>query len=164
MQEYKVIHFNEIDSTSKYIKREVNNLDNFTIVSASFQSAGKGRNDRKWISPINENAMFSILIKDIDIINRFSELSLLSCLIIRNYLESIGVKNALVKWPNDVYINDKKVCGILLEGQIPNYIVIGIGLNVNQTVFDGEYRIAPTSVALETNQKYDLNEVLLWLQ
>ena len=150
-----VIHFDEIDSTSAYLKREADNLTNFTIVETDFQSAGKGRKNRKWYSPKGENAMFSILIKDIDIINRFPLLSLLSCLIVRNYIASLGVNNVQVKWPNDVYINGHKTCGILLEGRLPDYVVIGIGINLNQIEFSDEYRIAPTSVAKELGHKLE---------
>lgn len=164
MQKLNVIHFEEIDSTSSYLKREVDNLSNLTIAETDYQSAGKGRENRKWYSPKGENAMFSILIKDIDIINRFPLLSLLSCLVVRDYIESLGVDNVEVKWPNDVYINGHKVCGILLEGRIPDYVIIGIGINLNQKEFNDEYRIVPTSVSNELGRNIEKQAFLegLW--
>lgn len=156
MKKINNIHFQEIDSTSSYIIREVDNLEDLTIVSCDFQSKGKGREDRVWLANKNENVMFSILIKDKTLVNRYNALSMLSALIVRNYMEAIGVNNGMIKWPNDVYINDKKVCGILLQGQLPNYLVIGIGINVNQYSFIGNYRISPTSLYLESGINYDL--------
>ena len=86
-----------------------------------------------------------------------SPLMLLTALLVRNYLSSYIVNGVTVKWPNDVYVNDKKICGILLQGQYPDYLVIGIGINVNQKEFNGEYRTTPTSLFLETNQINDLD-------
>ena len=146
----KRIHFEEIDSTNSYIKREYSNLDNLTFVSTSFQSEGHGRYSRKWYSNKGENIMFSYLIKDINIINHFSYVSMFSAALVVKYLENKGLKNVTIKWPNDVYVNDKKICGMLLEGIIPSYVVVGIGVNLNQTSFnDNELRHAATSVKLE---------------
>ena len=71
-------------------------------------------------------------------------------------LESYGVKNVSIKWPNDVYVNDKKICGILLEGQILEYLVIGVGLNVNQKQFPNDLRRPATSLSLECDKEFDL--------
>ena len=152
----KIIHFNEIDSTNAYLIREHASLDNMTICEADFQSAGKGREDRVWLSKRYANVMFSILIKDKELIDKYAALSVITGLLVRNYIASYEIDNVTVKWPNDVYVNDKKICGILLQGQIPNYLVIGVGINVNQTEFDGDYRKTPTSVLLETNRIIDI--------
>ncbi len=68
----------------------------------------------------------------------------------------MGMEEISIKWPNDVYVAGKKVCGILLEGNISEYIVIGIGINVNQTEFHDEYRIPPTSIRLELGKEVDI--------
>jgi BirA family biotin operon repressor/biotin-[acetyl-CoA-carboxylase] ligase len=78
-------------------------------------------------------------------------------------LERFNVKGLSIKWPNDVYVFDKKICGILLEGcstdnQITD-IIIGIGINVNQTEFSGEYNVPPTSMAIELNKKTNLSKL-----
>lgn len=152
----KIIHFDEIDSTNTYLINNHDNLSDLTICEADYQSQGKGREDRTWLANKNENVMFSILIKDKELLEQYNALSMLIALLVRNYLSSLEIDNVSIKWPNDVYVNDKKICGILLQGQLPNYLVIGVGINVNQTIFDGEYRTSPTSVALETNQIMDL--------
>lgn len=156
---YKEIHFNTIDSTNKYIKENFPSLDDLTIVSSDYQSNGKGRNDRIWKSDKSDNLLFSILIKEKDIVDKGGYLSLLAAYTIAKYIEDkLNINNVSIKWPNDIYINDKKVCGILLEGQIPNYIVIGIGININQKDFEGEYRITPTSLYKETNSLINIDD------
>lgn len=145
------LHFQEIDSTSTYLKRNYENLPNLTFVSASFQTNGHGRYDRKWISNKEEDLLFSLLIKDKKYIDDFSSLSIKSAVAIIKVLEDIyKIDNVSLKWPNDVFINDKKVCGILLES-ISNdnnidCLIVGIGLNVNSSDFKGDFRICPTSL------------------
>ena len=153
----KIIHLGEIDSTNSYLIREHSKYEHMTIVETDYQSRGKGREDRVWLATKGENAMFSILIKDKELIEKYAALSVLTALLVRNYLSSYIVNGVAVKWPNDVYANDKKICGILLQGQYPDYLVIGIGINVNQKEFSGEYRTTPTSLFLETNQINDLD-------
>lgn len=151
----KHIHFEEIDSTNTYLKKEYQNLDNLTFVTADFQSSGHGRNTREWHANKCENILMSYLIKDRNIIEHFSYVSMFSAVVIVKYLESKGLENVSIKWPNDVYVNGKKIAGILLEGEYPNYIVVGIGVNLNQTNFDiKELRHPATSLKLE---KSDFN-------
>ena len=148
----KHIHFEEIDSTNTYLKKEYQNLDNLTFVTADFQSSGHGRNTREWHSNKGENILMSYLIKDRDIIEHFSYVSMFTAVIVAKYLESKGLENVTIKWPNDVYVNEKKIVGILLEGAYPNYLIVGIGLNINQTDFDNkELRHPATSLKLENN-------------
>ena len=153
---YHIIHFDEIDSTNNYLKNSYKLLDNFTFATADYQSSGKGRNDRVWSSNKGENLMFSLLIKDIPLLKKYSALSIVSAVEIAMLLESYGVKNVSIKWPNDVYVNDKKICGILLEGQILEYLVIGVGLNVNQKHFPNDLRRPATSLSLECDKEFDL--------
>lgn len=124
---------------------------------------GRGRNNRTWISDENTNLLFSLLIKDKKLIEIFPSISILSAISLINVLTSIGVKNVYLKWPNDVLINDKKVAGILLDGISENNelrgVIIGIGLNVNQDNFKGEYNITPTSLKLETGKDFDIKHL-----
>jgi len=152
----KIIHFDTIDSTSKYLIDNHEKLDDMTFVYADYQSAGKGRENRKWLSTKGENLLCSILIKKPEIVGNFSLISLCSAVCILNILKHLKIKNMKIKWPNDVYINDKKVCGILLQGQLPNYLVVGIGLNVNQKEFNGDYRITPTSILNESGKNVEI--------
>lgn len=156
---YQTIHFSSIDSTNKYLKENFENLDDFTFVSTDYQTQGKGRNDRQWMANEKENLLFSLLIKNQSIINGGPFLSLIAAVSVSKVLEKYHLKNPQIKWPNDIYANNKKIVGILLEGRIPDYLIIGIGINVNQKLFEGEYRKEPTSMFLETGEIIDINEL-----
>ncbi|MCR4911311.1 MAG: biotin--[acetyl-CoA-carboxylase] ligase [Bacilli bacterium] len=158
MKRYQEIHFESVDSTNLYIKHHYLELDDFTFVSSDYQSEGKGRYDRVWKSQKGENLLFSLLIKEKYLVAKGGYLSLVAAVSVSELLDKYGFKNITIKWPNDVYINDKKVCGILLEGQIPEYIVIGIGINVNQKDFIGEYHATPTSLILEGGKEVVLHQ------
>ena len=150
----RIFHFNELDSTSAFLKRGRFSLRNFTFISCDFQTDGHGRLGRSWVSPKNENLMFSVLIKDEDLIKNFSSLSLCSAVSILKVLQKLSLNDISIKWPNDVYVNGKKICGILLESVADNNqmsnVIVGIGLNVNTTEFIGEFISPPTSIALES--------------
>ena len=156
---YHYIHFDEIDSTNNYLKNSYQLLDNFTFVSADYQSKGKGRNDRVWESSKGLNLMFSILIKDPKLLEVSTILSLMTAVEVAKLLERYDIDNVSIKWPNDVLIGDKKVCGILLEGQLPNYLVIGVGLNVNQKEFHNNLRRPATSMSNELDKDIDLEDL-----
>lgn len=152
------IHFKEIDSTNSYLKRNSESLENFTFVSTDYQNKGKGRENRIWYATKNENLLFSFIIKEKGLLEKYKSLSIGTATLVARFLEIYGLKNVMVKWPNDVYVNGKKICGILLEGNVSSYIVIGVGLNLNQIVFEDSYRVTPTSVTLETNKKVDIDD------
>ena len=159
MSGFHVVKFKEIDSTNNYLKNSYKLLNNFTFVVADYQSKGKGRNDRVWSSEEGQNLMFSFLIKDQDLLKKYSALSIISAVEVAKVLEGYQIKGVSIKWPNDVLINDKKVCGILLEGQILEYLVVGIGLNINQKVFPEGLRRPATSLSLETNKDFNIDEI-----
>lgn len=155
-------HFKEIDSTNTYLKNNYKDLDNFTFVSADYQSAGRGRTGRVWDSKVGDNLLFSILIKDTELIDKFKAISIISAYSILSILKEIGLENISIKWPNDVYINDDKICGILLEGVTTDKfecVIVGIGLNVNQEEFNGEYLHSPTSIYKQLNKKINIEEL-----
>lgn len=158
----KIIHFLTIDSTNKYLKLNYSKLDNFDIVYANNQSEGKGRLNHIWESDDKQNLLMSVLIKDEKIIEHGSLLTLLTGYCVYNYLKSINLKNIKIKWPNDIFINDKKICGILVESKSENdkiiAMIIGIGLNVNQTFKNSTLKA--TSIYQETNIRYEIIDVL----
>lgn len=167
----KTIHFESIDSTNTYLKQNYQNLDNMTFVSADYQTQGRGRLNRNWKSENGSNLLFSLLIKENELIEKFKSISVISAFSLIQVLEKYNINNLSIKWPNDIYINDSKVCGILLEAVTVEKIeclVIGIGLNVNQRTFEGEYVHSPTSIALELNKEIDIvklkNEVFTQLE
>ncbi len=158
----RYLHYETIDSTSAFIKRRRLTLRNFTFVSSDFQTNGRGRTGRTWNSEKNENLMFSVLVKDKALVQKFPILSVCSALAVLNVLKRSGFTDVFVKWPNDVYVSGKKICGILLEGitvkgKLKN-VVIGVGLNVNQTVF-GEVLHTATSMKLEQGIPFDVLSV-----
>lgn len=152
----KEYHFKIIDSTSSYLKLNYDKYDNFAFVSSDFQTNGHGRYNRKWISKNGENLLFSILIKDKELISKYDSLSLASAVCVFNVLSNIGVKNISIKWPNDVLVNDKKIAGLLLEsvsfGGNIEALIVGVGINVNSTDLQ-EIRDTSTSVRLELNKE-----------
>lgn len=137
-----VIHFKSIDSTSAYLKRNYKELKNYTVVYSDYQTSGHGRLSRVWQSNNKDNLLFSILIKNQSLINKYASLSLGSAVAIFNVLKKMNIENVSIKWPNDVYVGNKKICGILLEsisnGCNIDVLIIGIGLNVNQKIFDND--------------------------
>jgi len=159
---YKHYHFNKIDSTSTYLKLNYNKLVNMTFVSADYQEKGHGRYNRTWYSKENENLLFSILIKDKELINKYASLSLASAVCIYEILHNLNIENVSIKWPNDVFVNDKKIAGILLESvSINNKIdalVIGVGINVNAIDFIENMENIPTSIYLENGKVTNINK------
>jgi len=159
------IYCEEIDSTNNYLMdSKLKNDSDGTVVFAERQIAGKGRKDRKWYSSKDQNLTFSILLK-----NRFNEktinvVNLGTAVSIAMSLENLYQLKVNLKWPNDVLINDKKAAGILLEssssGNKIDKLVIGVGINVNQTSFQGTYNITPTSIKLETGTEIDRERLL----
>lgn len=142
----KIIQFDTINSTSTYLLDNAGRLPAFTAVCADFQTNGRGRTGRSWISDSGRNVLFSVLIKG-NCAKYFDKISLATAVAVKRVLDKLGIANVTVKWPNDVFIGDCKVCGVLLESRdIATHLVVGVGLNVNQTEFDGT-RYKATSIA-----------------
>ena len=158
----KEIHFAEIDSTNRYLKDNYSSLEDMTLVTADYQSAGKGRGTRRWESNAGANLLMSLLIKDEKLYPLYRRISLTAALSVAQTLESRGVKKAMIKWPNDVYVEGRKICGILLESVVREQmecLIIGIGINVNQTDFADDLRHPATSLKLITGRETDLDQL-----
>lgn len=156
---YKYIYFEEIDSTNEYLKREYKNLKDKTIVFTSHQSKGKGRLGRSWVDDKNSLIFSILLIKNIKNPTLISLLSGASLLIT---LEKMGFK-PMIKWPNDVLLNEKKCAGILVEGitsKTLDAIIIGIGINLNDTHFEKEIETKAISLHQVSKKLYDKKVVL----
>lgn len=162
MSSINEIHFDEIDSTSSYIKRNFDSLKDFTFVSSSFQSAGRGRQKRKWLARKGENLLFSFLLKEDKMINRYCDLSILSSYCIyKTLLERFSI-SSMFKWPNDIYIDSKKISGILLETHdnlnVIDGLIIGIGINVNQNEFEDDLIFPATSIKKIINSDVNIEK------
>ena len=124
------------------------------LLVAEQQSAGHGRMDRKWFSPPGENLYFSMMIRPEIIPHKAPQLALVVAGAIYVALKKLYPALEIgIKWPNDIFISGKKVAGVLCEMQTDmsfvKHVVIGIGLNVNQTKFDPTLANIATSVGLE---------------
>jgi BirA family biotin operon repressor/biotin-[acetyl-CoA-carboxylase] ligase len=156
---WNIIFLDEIDSTNELIKREIKNLPNYTVVVANHQTNGKGQFDRKWVSNRNENLLCSILMKDTSILITEHLNSILINTIV-NTLQRFGI-SASYKSPNDIYVNDLKIAGILVERAYENkhllYTIVGIGLNINQVIFPIP---KATSMHNETKMMFQVRYIL----
>lgn len=162
----KYLHLKEVTSTNDYLKTRYLKLPNWTVLTTDYQSNGRGRYEgRTWTSKKGDNLLCSILIKDKKIIKANDCLVLLMGVTIYHLLNKLGLKNIKIKRPNDLYINNRKICGILIESislsDKIEALVIGIGLNLNQKTFPKELKA--TSYYLETKKKISYKKVLALL-
>lgn len=153
------LHLETIDSTNEYAKRLFNELKNRTLILADEQTAGKGRFQRKWFSPRYAALYFSLVLKRIKKIENLPFINLISALSISDAIEKLTNLRTDLKWPNDIYINKKKVSGILIESIFKtnelNGVIIGIGVNLNVKEFPDELKSKATSLFLEMNKEID---------
>lgn len=134
-----------------------NSLPSGTVVAAREQTQGRGRLDREWVSSVGANLTFSILLCGKFNPRKLPSASMAAAIAVAELLEAEGL-NPSLKWPNDVLVNGKKICGILSEG-IADGVIIGIGLNVNMQ--NAEHIDQPaTSVLIETGKRRDIDELL----
>ena len=139
------------DSTNLDAWRNKDTAEDMTVWCAEYQTAGRGQRGNRWESRQGENLMFSILFRprDLKAAGQFVISQICSVGIVR-YLSDLGL-DARIKWPNDIYIGDRKICGMLIENTLKGdtlaVSIAGIGLNVNQRVFPPELP-NPTSVLL----------------
>jgi|TARA_B110001469_G_C9635181_1_gene318341 BirA family biotin operon repressor/biotin-[acetyl-CoA-carboxylase] ligase len=136
-----VIWLDSIDSTNEEMKRRLkhqNSLKNFDAIVANFQTNGKGQREAKWESDYGKNLTFSFYFQpnNLYVMDAF-KLNQAVSILISDYLKNLGVKGVQIKWPNDIMVNHKKVCGILIENTLLKnellHTIIGVGLNVNQS-------------------------------
>lgn len=162
----KIIWLENTTSTSDFLSEQQGHLQDGTVVVAEYQSNGRGQGSHVWISERGSNLTFSILLKYGQ--NRtFMALdqqliSMASALGITDFLKQYNIE-AKIKMPNDIYIGDKKICGMLIENSIAGKFmlqsIIGIGIDINQTVFPDELP-NPVSMKLVTGIHYDTKKCL----
>lgn len=163
-----IIYKEEIDSTNLEAARLAEKLDHGTVIAADSQTAGRGRRGRAWVSRGGENIYFSMLLKPEFAPEQASMLTIVMALAAARGIEAVYGCKTEIKWPNDIVVNGRKVCGILTEMQaVPGaikHVIIGVGINVNQMIFDGDGLSYATSLQKETgickDRKELLNEVL----
>lgn len=162
--------YQTIDSTNSQANRELADAPHGSVWVADFQTAGRGQRGNKWESKAAENLTFTILLRPTFLHpSQQFLISQIASLGVLRYLNSKGLE-AKIKWPNDIYIGNRKICGMLIENSISadkmSASIVGIGLNLNQREFSSDAP-NPTSLALETdipdntyNRKEELTELL----
>ncbi len=160
--DFKIIHIEETDSTNHWLKEHG---EGNMVVVADYQTAGRGCGSNSWESERGRNLTFAMHIHAENILAkeqfRITEVvSVAMCRMLQSYIYN----KVEIKWPNDIYVGDKKICGILIENRLQGTeikdSIIGIGLNVNQKEFKSD---APNPVSLYqlTGQETDLEEMLM---
>lgn len=154
-----------VDSTNEYLKRlGSNGAAAGTVVAAREQTGGKGRLGRVWRSKRDECVMFSVLLRPNLTPMEAGGITPLTGLAVCRALRGLTGLDCMIKWPNDIIVGSKKLVGILTELSAEvdavEYLVTGIGINVDQSFFPEEIEYKATSLLLETGRHYDKNKVL----
>lgn len=160
-----LIHISETNSTNNHLQTlcAEQQIKEFTTVVTDFQTSGRGQRGNSWESEPNKNLLFSfVLFPEFLEARRQFLISQIVSLAIKEELETYTT-DISIKWPNDIYWKNKKICGILIENELMgrniNQSIAGIGINVNQEMF---YSAAPNPVSLWqiTGKRYDCFEIL----
>lgn len=154
----EVLYFDTIDSTNtKAQELAEKGYPSGTLVVADKQESGKGRRGRSWVSPSGTGIFMTLMIKPDINPNNASMLTLVAALAVAKAITSVTGEEALIKWPNDIMVNGKKVCGILTEMNAQfdyiNHIVVGIGINVHNESFPEEISQMASSLMIEAGGK-----------
>ena len=162
--------YEEIDSTNLEAGRIAHQgnfedtWQNGTLVIADKQTAGRGRRGRVWESPADGNLFYSILLKPDIAPDKASMLTLVMALSVAKGIEEVTGMPCAIKWPNDIVINRRKVCGILTEMEVDSngihHVIIGVGINVNMTDIPQELSDTATSLTIESGQTVSRNGLL----
>ena len=167
-EDFPIINLDETDSTNRYLTllcdREL--VSEYTTVRADYQTAGKGQRGNTWESEKGKNLLFSLVLYPTFLeAHRQFLLSQLTSLAVKETLE-LWTDDIRIKWPNDIYWKEKKICGMLIENELSAEgiarSIIGIGLNVNQEIFHSD---APNPVSLRQITGLEKNpmEVLTYI-
>lgn len=159
-------YFDTLESTNNYCKLlDLDKVKEFTVICARSQTAGIGQQGNVWVSEPYRNLTFSIILKPLFLdADEQYKLTMTTAVAVAESVESlVGGDRTRIKWPNDIYVDEKKICGILATSRIQQgkiaHTVCGIGLNVNQTDFP-EWVPNPVSLKQIDGKEHNLNEVL----
>jgi len=160
----RLICLDSIDSTNREVKRRDQGDREGMVVFSEEQTAGKGRQGQVWLSPKSKGLWMSVLLKPGLPAEKIPQLNLVAAAAVALSLDKVDScldKKSLVKWPNDLFLNGKKICGILAETHFrenaARSVILGIGLNVNLDAedFPPELKEIATSLLLETGHLYN---------
>lgn len=156
----KIYKFETLTSTNEYMKKNSDKFDNFDIVIAETQTEGKARRENVWFSE-KGMALFTFLVKkegDFDD-TEYLKLPLIAGLAVIKGLNRLEQLDYMFKWTNDIYLDEKKLCGILSERNGDNFY-IGIGININNCLPENFKNIA-VSLSEKTGKQYDITEAVV---
>lgn len=159
----KVRYFKKISSTNDYAKE--NKVDSGTVIIADAQTKGRGKDERVWHTGENLNIAMTLYIEPNCNIDKLEGLTVLIAEKIKEAIKELYNVNLTVKLPNDLLLNNKKVCGILtetvVEKEMVKKLIIGIGFNVNQTELDSEIKEIATSLRIEMGEEFKREEIIV---
>lgn len=167
----EIIWYDTIDSTNSQARRLLERLTSPTVIAAREQTAGRGQRGNSWNSEPGNNLTFSLVIKKD---GRLLDNIPVTCQFVISEAVALGVADYLatedvpvkIKWPNDIYAGNSKICGILIENTVASgemtSCIAGVGLNLNQTGFPCEIP-NPVSLTMITGRKYCLEDTLVRL-
>ena len=165
----QIVRLDSVESTNRYCEAlDLNQVEDFTCYWALQQTAGIGQRGNHWESAPGQNLTFSLVLHPTFLpADRQFRLTQALSLALIDLLSTFNFQlSPLIKWPNDIYVGGKKICGTLVStrliGTTISSAVCGIGLNINQTVFP-DWVPNPTSLSLLTGQHYDLESLLMQL-
>ena len=164
---YSIINLSETDSTNEYAKRIAREgASDKTVIIAEYQSAGKGRVGRNFLSEKGKGIFMSIILRPDLTPEQAGGLTLVTAVAVHQAILNVCGINTGIKWPNDIVADGKKLCGILTEmstsfdGNGVKFVVVGIGINVLNEVFDAELSKLATSLHILTGQSFSKEELI----
>lgn len=154
----RVVYFEETDSTNLRAKEAGEKGEvHGSLYVADCQISGKGRRGRSWESPSGTSIYMTLLLRPKILPEKAPQMTLLMALAVADGIRKVTGLSTQIKWPNDIILNGKKICGILTEMSAEidyiNYVVVGVGINCNQETFPEELREKATSLKLESGQE-----------
>lgn len=163
----EVVFFEEIDSTNNEAKRQGDTIrDKAKLLICESQTGGRGRRGRNWVSPSGSGIWMSLLFKPDITPASASMLTIVTAMAVKAAITDVLPEaDCMIKWPNDIVLNGKKICGILTEMSAEleyiHYVVIGVGLNVNTLDFPEELSDIASSILKETGVKVKRSELVV---
>lgn len=163
--EFIIIHLPMVDSTLNEARRYAfKGAKEGTVVRADTQTSGRGRSGRTWHSDDANNLYFSLILEPQYDYNKSHMVTLIVAMAVNNAIRKITGLDTLIKWPNDIVYNGKKICGILTELYFGDrwrpFQIPGVGINVSRKEFPEEIKNTATSLFVETGVEYNMEEIL----
>ncbi len=163
----QIYYYKELETTNLKAKELASQgVPEGTLIIAEKQTKGRGRRGRSWFSPAGYGIYASMVLRPSIAPTEISSITLMAAVSAAEALIALTPLNVRIKWPNDILLNDKKIAGILTEissdMDIVDYLIIGIGMNINtpKDLFPPEIKETATSILIETNRPFQRVEIL----